>query len=519
MTLAIAVTLCSVGLGVALGLLGTRRLGAIRSFAVAAAAALSAVHLIPDGVAVLGVGAIALFFVALWLPGALGHAAHRARARAESSSLNLGLELSYAALLLHSFGDGVALGAYSGPAHADHTHLDVLLAVGAHTVPVVAAFMLSYGQHRSPKQAALRALTFAGATLLGLVATALIAPEVVTELHGYFGPIVAGLLLHVVSHDGEAEHPRALGARAAHLVAAGLGIAVTLIEGHAHEPAAEHAAHELLDGFVAWLLVTSPALLAGLAVRALLGVMTSRGRALGFASLPRSVRPLLAPEASLLIAVLFGVHVAVIVLAVGLLLASILGGTADRAPGAGSLGAAETESSVQRFALELVRAASRSLPWYLAGLLFAALLNALAESVRLVEAPLVWQCVGALSLAALLPLPPLASAPALFVSLSSGLHGAPAWLVLVAAWPLASAWRGLASRPGPANSPRRRLVAGAAALVLAGLVAVIAPLRPTALPAPSTLQLACALALAVLALVLCWREGPRGFLDPVVHPR
>src|SRR5688572_24879304 len=109
-------------------------LGPLRTFATAAAIAVVVFHLAPEAFESLGVLTVPLFLLGLFLPTA----AHWSRAlvlrgRPESpeSSARVKLEVSYLGLLVHHVGDGVGLGTYSGPSHAGHPHLDVLVALAA----------------------------------------------------------------------------------------------------------------------------------------------------------------------------------------------------------------------------------------------------------------------------------------------------------------------------------------------------------------------------------------------------
>ncbi|MBW1876191.1 MAG: hypothetical protein JRI98_12660, partial [Deltaproteobacteria bacterium] len=118
----IAIVVASVAMGAAVGLVAPGRgrlLDAIRTFAIVSSIAVVVGRLIPDAVA--------------WL---IERAAHEDPEHDHSSTM--GLELSYWGLMIHKLGDGLALGSFTGAAHAGHHHGDVLTAIAVHSVPVTA---------------------------------------------------------------------------------------------------------------------------------------------------------------------------------------------------------------------------------------------------------------------------------------------------------------------------------------------------------------------------------------------
>src|SRR3982751_1260427 len=136
MILAVLIAMGSIAAGIALGLGGRRgALAPLTTFAVVAALTVVLIQLLPDAIGGLGWVAIAIFIAALVAPRVIEAGVARVASRARSA---VGLELSFAALMIHQVGDGLGLGTYGGGAHEHHHHGDVLLAIGAHTVPTVA---------------------------------------------------------------------------------------------------------------------------------------------------------------------------------------------------------------------------------------------------------------------------------------------------------------------------------------------------------------------------------------------
>src|SRR5690606_12587860 len=151
MHLPIAISCASHVAGAFLGLGGRRRsLTALRTFALVSALAVVLAQLLPDALGAIGMWAVAVFGAGFALPSLTDKLAASAGRRGGS----LGLELGFVGLLVHQLADGVALGAYGGEAHEGHGHGDVLFALSAHTVPLVALVTLAY-QRRSDTRAAM----------------------------------------------------------------------------------------------------------------------------------------------------------------------------------------------------------------------------------------------------------------------------------------------------------------------------------------------------------------------------
>ncbi|MFW2389568.1 MAG: hypothetical protein ACN4G0_14605, partial [Polyangiales bacterium] len=140
-----AIVVGSVAAGAVVGLIAPGRgrlLDAIRTFAIVSSVAVVVGRLIPDAVSAGGplvLIAVAVAFLAPWL---IERAAHEDPEHDHSSTM--GLELSYWGLMVHKLGDGLALGSFTGEAHAGHHHGDVLTAIAVHSVPVTALITLAF---------------------------------------------------------------------------------------------------------------------------------------------------------------------------------------------------------------------------------------------------------------------------------------------------------------------------------------------------------------------------------------
>ena len=170
MTLAIGVAVGSVAAGALLAFAGTRAhgwLGVVRTFALVASVVVVLAHLLPDALAEVGMPALGVFAVALFFPAIFERIAHEAYQDRDASWI--AVEIGYAGLLVHTLGDGVALGLYGGAAGSTVVEgPDVLLAIGAHTIPVTAVMTLAFAERYGLRQAAIRAAGIAAMTIVGI---------------------------------------------------------------------------------------------------------------------------------------------------------------------------------------------------------------------------------------------------------------------------------------------------------------------------------------------------------------
>jgi len=271
----------SVGLGCLLALAPRRSRslgGLVRTFAVAAALGVVVLHLIPH--ALHGAGLVGLLFVAgayLATPLIENGVARVVRNRGPAG-VDLRLEAAFAALLVHRIGDGAAMavGQRHGPG--------VLLALGAHSIPVVTFVVIAFGEQRGPRHGLLRAATMAAASVVGVVLIE-VAPGLTTgAAGGYVDAVVAGTLLHVVAHELRTDPPHGVGVRLVDYAAAAAGVATCLLPDVWGASGHEHVTHahggtgtvELGRAVLAIGLDMAPMLLVGLLAAALLQSLSTR---------------------------------------------------------------------------------------------------------------------------------------------------------------------------------------------------------------------------------------------------
>jgi len=280
MTLPIGVALASVGMGALLALAGARRdalLSTVRTFALVASVVVVLAHLLPDALAELGMPALGVFALALLAPALFERLAHESNHDADPSWV--AVELGYVGLLVHKLGDGVALGLYGGAAD-DAPGLDVLVAVGVHTVPVTAVMTLAFAERYGLRQAALRAVGLGAAAVAGIVLVGSLPTETFHTLEPWIMAAAGGLLLHVIGHDWHGEARPVGWRRWSDLAAIGAGVTVGFVGMNTpHSPGhgdAMDLRFEILDVLVELTVETAPLLLFGLAVGAVLQTFGSK---------------------------------------------------------------------------------------------------------------------------------------------------------------------------------------------------------------------------------------------------
>lgn len=226
----IAIVVGSVAMGAAMGLVALGRgrlLDAIRTFAVVSSVAVVVGRLIPDAVRVGGpqvLIAVALAFLAPWL---IERAAQEDPEHDHSSTM--GLELSYWGLMIHKLGDGLALGSFTGEAHAGHHHGDVLTAIAVHSVPVTALITLAFTSAHGRGSAIRRAVGLAVVGSLGVILAQQTSLGSWTHGEPWIEAAVGGLLLHVVTHDWAHEHERPALPGWPQVIAIAAGVSVLLL--------------------------------------------------------------------------------------------------------------------------------------------------------------------------------------------------------------------------------------------------------------------------------------------------
>lgn len=223
----IAIIVLSVALGAVVGLVAPGRgrlLDAIRTFAIVSSVAVVVGRLIPDAVRAGGPLVLIAVAVAFLTPWLIERVAHEDPEHDHSSTM--GLELSYWGLMVHKVGDGLALGSFTGHAHAGHHHGDVLTAIAVHSVPVVALMTLAFTSAHGRASGIRRAIGLAAGGSLGVVLAQLTSLGAWTQGEAWIEAAVSGLLLHVVTHDWAHEHdsPALPGWPQVMAIAAGVGV-------------------------------------------------------------------------------------------------------------------------------------------------------------------------------------------------------------------------------------------------------------------------------------------------------
>lgn len=376
---AFGVILISVLIGTVLALVPKRHdrfMGPVRTFALSAALCVVALHMLPESFELIGGWAFIALGIGLLLPPALGRggsAAWRAWSSGGAPSPHLALEASYAGLLVHRVGDGVALGLYTGElGHGSHG--GVAAALAAHAVPVVAIVVLTFDSVRGRGAALWRAGGMALASCLGVVATRFLPTASFAHFNGIAAAVVGGMLLHVVTHDLDKQLPSGHGPRVLDLGAVAAGVAVSWLGGSAHahhEQAVEKTElWSLLGKF--WLSVAPLLLLSwGLSILCL-ALLRRRGGALGgVAARLRSWQRWPGLDGLVLLLVFFGPVLALSAVGGAVLLAAVGRWLLPQAPASGGE-APRFEPPALEPNFPALRARFRSVvPWMLFALLLA----------------------------------------------------------------------------------------------------------------------------------------------------
>ena len=230
MLAAVVTVLVATGLGAAFGL--SRRggvvLGATHTFAVVAALVVILIDLLPESLSGLGLWALVVFAAAFAAAGTLERLAHR-----KGLEPGWGIELGFLGLVAHRVGDGLAM-AHFGTAPAG-PQWSGMLALAAHEVPVIALVVIAYRQ-RSRRAALWRAALLALAAVVGVVLHG--ALPTLQDASAWIAALLAGLLLHVVTHGWETPRPTTTWARAVDVAAVIGGALLVLFVRHEHGPSA-----------------------------------------------------------------------------------------------------------------------------------------------------------------------------------------------------------------------------------------------------------------------------------------
>ena len=205
MLLPLVIAFLSVAFGTALALVpreGARIMKPIRIVALIAAVAVIATHLLPEALRDLGPWALLAFAAGMafpWLMDLLGGLIGREGKPGAASTPLATLELSYAGLVVHRFGDGLSMGAITRSSDTPTAALTVLLALAAHIVPVTTVMVLAFISLKGRHTAMIRAVGLGVATMGGVVVAMLALERGPRDVSPWISAIVAGLLLHLVA--------------------------------------------------------------------------------------------------------------------------------------------------------------------------------------------------------------------------------------------------------------------------------------------------------------------------------
>jgi uncharacterized protein len=377
MTLALLTVLLSVFAGAGLAFLGgrdRRHLARIvDSFSLVACIVVVLVHLLPHAISRVGFIGLLPFAAALLVPLYFERWAHH-RAGDHGGHGRAALEIGYAGLLLHQIGDGLGLGTFASGAHEGHDHMELALAIFAHTVPVAAVVTIAFIRATGPASALLRAVGLAVAGVAGVGLAGGTPNSFLAAAEPWVTSVVAGLLLHVITHDFRPEGGRGTSARVAELVAVALGVGLIFIgEGeHAHGDT-ESFRGELERALVTFARWIAPATLVGLFLASIARAVRLPMPSAFFEGLDRtdeSKAPELFFVTLALTVQLFGWLFAVLLATTALLLAIVGARMVGLAP-LTRRAAAEARSFGAALALSFDVLLTRFAPWIVLGLVAA----------------------------------------------------------------------------------------------------------------------------------------------------
>jgi len=509
-----AVAVAAVALGLLLGLVPPGKVGLVgplRTFALAAALTVVLTHLLPEALEELGASAVLLVAAAAALPAwwrmltGLGTHSH--------AGGHAGLIAGYLGLLVHHVGDGVGLGAYSTLPGGALAHIDVLLALAVHTVPLVAVVTFAFRSVSGTRTAVLRAGGLALASVSGVVLSAFVADGEAHHFSAWIAAGVAGLLLHVVTHDLGRDLPATTAMRAVDFVAAVAGVAVSLLGGGGEH--SEHANHGagLYATLVQAAFYAVPALVLAYVLVAVL-LRATRGEALRF--IARFSGPALALDGFFLALALAGHGLAIYFVASALVIAWIStprrGNAATAAlPHAHAHASSDHAHSGSSKWKPIDAMLREAMPWAVAGLLMAAVLRSSLEAGALSSLSVVWALPLAVLVALPLRLPPAA---AVFIAVALWERGlapeAVVAFVCVSIAPGSEDLERLALTAEPLALPKYLAKVTLAGLVLGGLGHFAGRWPLGGRFSPLTLPAIAVFAAALL--YVAWRSGLRGLL-------
>ncbi|MEO7036271.1 MAG: hypothetical protein ABI548_20165 [Polyangiaceae bacterium] len=496
MLFALFVAVFSVLLGAALSFVPTTSravLGYMRTFATLAAVAVVVTHLLPEALRELGPLSILLFFAG-WFAPTLAHFVGRRSTRGRAA--HAVLEAGYWGLVVHHVADGIGLGTYTRLPADQGSHVDVVVALAAHTVPLIAVVSLAYRTTFGARAAVLRSLGLALASVFGIALSSMVDTHTIDRFAPVIAAVAAGLLLHVVTHDLTDDPAVTPVARVLDLGVAALGIAVSLFGvWHSTEP----ATRAFLQQLVQLTERTSLVILVALAAAAFSLRLPDRTSKFARAALPAGV---LGAESVLLSVALLGFTAA------GLRL--LLTGAAVALCVAQRASHEDDERPRVQWRARANEALEHSGPWLLLGLLLGALLTSVPPSA-VTQRPSSLVALAAVALMA--NVTPVAAPAAVLIAIGLRALGFPPGAVLLFATlaPL-SAYLG--------SAVKARLLSTLACVVVAALADGFG-LSAAALDgslSQGDLGPRAAIALAALLLFGIWQRSARIWLSTIVPP-
>jgi hypothetical protein len=492
--LAVIVAVSSVLLGAALSFVpSTSRglLGYMRTFATLSAVAVVVTHLLPEALHELGPLSILLFLVG-WFAPALAHfVGQRSTSGRPAHAV---LEAGYWGLVVHHVADGIGLGTYTRLPTADGSHLDVVVALAAHTVPLIAVVSLAYRTTFGARSAVTRSLGLALASVFGIGLSSLVAAKTIESFAPVIAAVAAGLLLHVVTHDLIEDPPLGPLARVIDLGVAVLGVGVSWL---GIERNADPATWQFAQHLAALTERSSFVILIGFAVAALSLRVLNGASKFARAALPAGA---LGSESVLLGIALFGFASSALRLVLTVLAVAFLGASTEPD--------AHREEPLPRGWLgRLSEALERLGPWLVLGLVVAALLSSVPPSdfaLSVTGSPR-----ELLAIALVANVTPVAAPAALLIATGLGGLGLSSGAALL----FASLAPLLAER---SLKPRQRLAITLVCCVVAGLSN---HLGVGSASLDGSLSAAHPLAFALVALLLfgVWQRGARIWLSSIVR--
>jgi hypothetical protein len=451
-------------------------------------------HLLPEALRELGPLSILLFFAG-WFAPALAHFVGQRSTRGRAA--HAVLEAGYWGLVVHHVADGIGLGTYTRLPAAEGSHLDVIVALAAHTVPLIAVVSLAYRTTFGARSAVLRSLGLAAASVFGIALSSTVSAHTIERYAPVIAAVAAGLLLHVVTHDLTEDPPVTPLARVLDLGVAALGVAVSLLGvWHSADPATRDFAQHLLQLTERTSLVILVALLAAaFSLR-----LPDRASKLGRAALPAGV---LGAESMLLSIALFGFVAAGVRLLLTGAAVAWLGGQRDDHES----NPAAPNTPWRARASEALQSSG---PWLMLGLLLGGLLSSVPVTA-LSQRPA--GLIGLLSMTLIANLTLVAAPAAVLIAIGLGALGFSSGAVLLFA--TLAPISGLLGRAW-----KQRLLASVVCLLVAfacDRFGVSASALDGSL-SEGDLGPRAAQALALLLLFGIWQRGARVWLSTIVPP-